>query len=105
MPTFLVIEKHTAADCPVNNEKTRKITIESASKLDELAKKHGVKSVGSWTIHLEHLRVYVCEAPSFEAFQEFLREPAISSWTNYATSEVKAALTLEETMQLIKQAK
>lgn len=105
MPTFLLIERHPAADCPVNNERTRKIAIEAASKLEELAKKYGVKFVGQWTVHSEHLSVIVWEAPSFEAFYKLGMEPAIANWSNLTTIEIKVATTLEETMQLLKQAK
>jgi hypothetical protein len=105
MPTFLLIETHTAQDCPRNNERTRTLAMEMADKLEELTKKHGVKSVGHWTVRFEHLAIRVYEAPSFEAFHEFTMEPEIMKWMKYTTTEVKMTLNFKEAMQLIKEAR
>ena len=104
-PTFLLIEKHSAQDCPRNNERTGEIAMEMADKLEELTEKHGVKLVGHWSVRFEHLTLRVYEAPSFETFQEFTMEPVIMKWMKYTTAEVKIAMNFDETMQLIQQAK
>jgi uncharacterized protein with GYD domain len=101
MVTFLGVYWHTAADCPTHNEKSRKSMAEAMSKAAELLAKHGVKMVGSWTVHSEHWTVQVYEAPSFEAMQAFLMEPEIMSLTNWQTMELKAAMTLEETWKMV----
>ena len=68
MPVFLIIGRHHAENCPMYNEKTRKVAMEYFSKEGELLKKHGIKSLGSWTAYGEHLMVTVYEAPSSNAF-------------------------------------
>jgi uncharacterized protein with GYD domain len=74
---------------------------EYMSKAAELMAKHGVKMVGSWVVHPEHLGVQVFEAPSFEAMQAFLMEPESVSLVNWSTMELKAAMTLEETWKMV----
>jgi len=101
MVTCLLVWRHTAADCPAHNEKSRKSMAEFMSKAAELDAKHGVKVVGSWVVHSEHLMVQVCEAPSFEAMQAFSMEPESMSLMNWSTMELKAAMTLEETWKMV----
>jgi len=101
MVTFLVISRHSPADCPGHNEKSRKSMVEFMSKAPELLTKHGVKMVGSWSVHSEHWTVQVFEAPSFEAMQAFSMEPENMSIVNWQTMELKAAMTLEETWKMV----
>jgi hypothetical protein len=37
-----------------------------------------------------------------EAFQKFAMEPEMLQWMNYNTTEIKVAMTLEESMKLLK---
>jgi len=46
MPIFLTISRHAPESCPIFNEKSRKMTLELADKIEALAKKNGVKLVG-----------------------------------------------------------
>ena len=101
MVTFLLVSWHTPADCPTHNETSRKSMAEYMSKAAELDAKHGVKWVGSWVVHSEHLVVDVGEAPSFEAMQAHLMEPEIMSLMNWSTMELKAAMTLEEAWKMV----
>lgn len=102
MVTFLMISRHAPADCPMNNEKVKKTYFALAEKIGELTKKHGVKDVGSWVAMPEHLIVWVFEAPTSEAFQKFLMEPDMMKWIANNTTEIKMAMTLHETMKLLK---
>jgi hypothetical protein len=101
MVISLMISRHAAADCPMNNETTRKVMLEGMAKLPELAKKHGVTILGAWTVHSEHLTVQVSEAPTYEALQALRDEPAISSMMNWYTTEWKVAEPLGATLQTI----
>ncbi len=105
MLTFLVFTRHAPADCAVHNEASRKTLIEWYRKTKELEAKHGVNMVGGWNVHSEHLTVQVFEAPNFEAFQAYSREPEVMNKLNWSTSEVKVAMTLEETSQMMRQRK
>ena len=102
MPTFLIISKHSPENCPMNNEKMKKLTLELPDKLGVLEKKHGIKRVGAWTVIPEHLLVWVYEAPTSEALQKFSMEPEMVKWMAWNTSEIKLAMSLEESNKLLK---
>jgi hypothetical protein len=102
MVIFLIISRHSAENCPLNNEKMKAMTLELPDKLIGLEKKHGVKRVGAWTVIQEHLLVWVYEAPSSEALQNFSMEPEIVRWMAWNTSEIKLAMSLEESMKLLR---
>jgi len=105
MPTFLLIHRHSPENCPMFNEKARKMTLQLANKMEELLKKHGVKMVGFWQVPMEHLLFEVYEAPSYEAFQKLGREPEILAWSAYNTVEMKSAISAEEAMKMLRQVK
>jgi hypothetical protein len=105
MPIFLLISRHSSENCPLFNEKARKVSMEYFSKLDGLLKKHGVKVLGCWNVSTEHLTFAVFEAPSFEAFQKLGMEPAVLALSAYETYEVKSALGMEEIAKMLRQAK
>jgi hypothetical protein len=99
MLTFLSIITHTAADCLVHNESVRKVTFEATSKMEELAKKHGVKIVGGWNVHPKHLQVMVYEAPNFEAMLAWSAEPEIAKMIGFYTTTIDVAEPLSDMMQ------
>ena len=105
MPKFLLISRHSPENCPMFNEKARKVFMEYVSKLDGILKKHGMKMLGNWTVPTEHLSVVVFEAPSLEAFAKCGMEPEVLALSAYETYEVKLALGMEETMKMLRQAK
>ena len=102
MPIFLIISRHTVENCPLNNEKMKKMTLELPAKLGRLEKKHKVKRIGAWTVIPEHLLIWVYEAPSSDALQEFSMEPEMVKWMAWNTSEIKLAMGFEESMKLLK---
>jgi hypothetical protein len=104
MPIFLIISRHSPENCPMNNEKMKRMTLELPEKLGGLEKKHGIERVGVWTVIPEHLLVWVYEAPSSELLQKFSMEPEIAKWMAWNTSEIKLAMSLEESMKLLKYA-
>jgi len=103
MPTFLVISKHSPENCPMFNEKARKVQMELMNKSDELMKKHGVKNLGSWAVPTEHLSFEVYEAPSLDAFGKLGMEPEILALSEFETYEIKLATSFEEAAQMLKQ--
>ncbi len=78
------------------------MTLELPAKLVGLEKKHRVKRIGAWTVVPEHLLIWVYEAPSSDALQEFSMEPEIVKWMVWNTSEIKLAMSLEESMKLLR---
>lgn len=105
MPTFLMIFRHSPENCPMFNEKTRKVLIEVTGKYEELLKKHGIKEAGSWSVPTEHLGFTVYEASSVEALQNFGMEPEILAMSAYETVEIKIAITAEEAAKMLQQAR
>ena len=45
MPTFLMISRHSPENCPINNEKMKKITLELPEKMSALEKKHAFEEL------------------------------------------------------------
>jgi len=101
MVTFLVIEGTLPQIVQLTMLEHRKVTLEAAVKLDELAKRHEVNMIGAWNVHSEHLGVQVFEAPSLEAFLAFSMEPEIVKREYYKTTGSKLATTFKETVELM----
>lgn len=72
------------------------------AKMDQLTKKHGIKMVGGWASHPEHLMVVVYEAPIMETLLKFSMKPEVMSWNGYHITETRPIMTLEESMKLLK---
>jgi hypothetical protein len=68
-------------------------------------KKHRIKSLGIWVVPAEHLTILVDEAPSLDAFQKLMKEPSWIPITAYATVGTKVAISAEEAVKMLKQAK
>ncbi len=102
MPTILIFSRHAAEDCPMNNEKMKKMSAEVTENLPELAKKHGVKITGNWGVMSEHLAIIALEAPTLDALQKLQMEPLIMKWFAANTTEIKIAMTVEESMKFLK---
>jgi len=101
MATFLIVSRHSPENCPLNNEKMKEMTLQLPEKLGDLEKKHGIKRIGAWTVIPEHLTVWVYEAPSLESLQKFSIEEDMVKWMAWNTSEIKLAMSLEETMKFL----
>jgi hypothetical protein len=102
MPTIIVFQRHSVENCPMNNEKMKKMASEIMDKIGALTKKHRIKMVGNWTVAREHLNIIVYEAQSVDAFLKFQMEPAIRKWQAQHTTEIKIAMATKEVMKLLK---
>ena len=96
MVSIILFEKHTAADCSVGNEKALKASIAVKAKLPELYNKYGIKFIGAWAIHPQHLVVYIFDAPSMEAIQRIELEPEVMNWRCFTTADYQLAAPMEE---------
>jgi hypothetical protein len=103
MVTFLVMQRHAAEVCAFHNEKSAKIMMDWLKKAGEFEAKHGVKIVAAANVIEEHLSVLVFEAPTFEAFQAYSKEPENLAMSAWATIEIKAAMTNEEVTKMMMQ--
>lgn len=86
----------------MTNEKAKKMSLELAGKLAELTNKHGIKVTGSWIVMPEHLIILAFEAPTSDTFQKLSVEPEIMRFISSNMSEIKMAMTLEESMKMLK---
>ncbi len=101
MAHFVMISRHSAESCPMNNGKTRQIALEAIAALPEAAKKFDIKVVGSWSVTPEHLVIHIFDAVNLDTILKFSMEPSLLKWWGFNTSEIKPATTLEETMKLL----
>ena len=104
MPVFMSISKHAPENCPAFSEKHRKSTLGLLDKMENLAKKHGVKMLGSWTDFPQHL-IYMVFEGSFEALQKMQMEPELMEWLSWNSMETKSVLTNDEVSAMLKKAK
>jgi hypothetical protein len=102
MPIVLVISRHTPENCPMFNEKAKKVFLDYWNKLNRRLKKYHGKMLGGYSVHAEHLGIMIFETPSLEAFQKSLMEPDVVALSQYSTYEVKLAESMEEAMKMIK---
>jgi hypothetical protein len=105
MPIQIFFLKSSPENDAMFNEKARKVMMKLISKRDGLLKKHGIKSLGMWVVPIEHLIIIVDEAPSLDAFQKLLMEREFMACFAYMTVETKVALSAEEAMKMLRQAK
>jgi Domain of unknown function (DUF3303) len=104
MALFLSIISHGAAECAAHNEYYRKATLEGMSQMEELAKKHGVKIVGAWSVHQKHFQVVVYDAPSYEVVAAFAMEPPIKKMADMYDIDMWPVMTMQEVAQMLMQA-
>jgi hypothetical protein len=102
MPAIIVFQRHSVENCPMNNEKMKKMASEIMGNIGSLTEKYGIKMVGNWTVAREHLNIIVYEAPSVDTFLKLQMEPVIMKWLAQHTTEIKIAMTTEEVMKRLK---
>ncbi len=104
MALFLSIIRHGAAECAAHNEYYRKALLEGMPQMEDLAKKHGIKIVGSWTVHPKHFQVNVYDAPNFEALMAYCMEPPMKKVLDMYDWDLWPCITREEVAQTLMQA-
>ena len=100
MPKYVVRLTHPPDQCPTANTKTRKILVEGASAIPELAAKLKIKFVaGPLILGMEHDGIAVVEADSVETVQEFILQSGLMQWNSV---RVSSARTLQEAIEEMK---
>ena len=105
MAVFFMVSRHSPENCPMFNEKARKLWLDYANESEELLKKYGGKSLGAWVVPTEHLSYWVFEVPSLDAYQKLGMEPLILELSKIETYEIKLAYSMEEVTEMLQQAK
>lgn len=103
MTVFMSISKHSPENCPAYNAKYRKTLVTLMEKMEELAKKHDVKILGSWVDHPQHTGYTIMEC-SFDALMEFSMEPEVMSQLPWSTIETKILNSIDEVLAMLKMA-
>ena len=89
MPTFAVNMKHTPDSCPMFDAELRKRFKEAIAKREDVAAKHEIKVLSACTSILEHLILFVVEAPSQPAVEDYFIEVGLASWNNIEMRQVR----------------
>ncbi len=102
MSQFLIVARHSPENCPIANERAKRVSIEAMDKLPELAKKDGVKVLNMWSDVPGHTMYQFFDAPSSEALQKLYMEPEVMRLGAFNTVEIKPILSAEDSMKLLK---
>lgn len=89
MPIFTVHMMHSVESCPLYNAETKKKLRELSSKRDEVALKHQINILTAVFSQLEHLIIYVTEAPNHKAVERYLRDIGFAFYNNIEIREVE----------------
>lgn len=89
MPVYAVHMKHPVQSCPVYNDDTRKRLKELSSNREELAIKHQINILTGVFSQLEHLIIYVVEAPNHKAVERYLRDVGFSFFNKIQIRDVE----------------
>jgi hypothetical protein len=63
--------KHSVESCPVYNDDTKKKFRELSSKREEVALEYQINVITAVFSQLEHLIIYIVEAPNHKAWKDF----------------------------------
>ncbi len=74
MPRYGILQRHSPDICPMANKTVREFAGKMFAKMDDYAKKHGVKVVSYDHLDPAHRAFMILEAPSAEAARDFLFE-------------------------------
>lgn len=94
--------KHPADLCPAYNEKYRAMTVEWYEKIEQLASKHGVKFLGSYSDHMAHIVFALYDTPSMDSLLKMFAEPEMSAPLAFCKGRVFPVYDHKTTLSMIK---
>lgn len=80
---------HSVESCPIYNEDTKKKLKELSIKRDEIASNYQIKILVAVFSQLEHLIIYVVEAPDHKAFERYLRGIGLAFYNKIEIKEME----------------
>lgn len=102
MPQYVIRLTHPPDQCPTANAKTRKMLLEGATALPQLAQKLRVKiTAGPLILGMEHEGVAVVEADSVETVQEFILQSGLMQWNAVRVSSARSMQQAVEEMSRV----
>jgi hypothetical protein len=96
MPIYAAEMTHTAVTCPVFNDEVKKKYQEGIAKREASAKTNGIRVIVGCSNVLEHWVLYVVEAPSQKAAEEYFKE---SGWAFFNNIRIREMQLIEEVQQ------
>ena len=101
MATFAVIAEHPPNLCPTSNAQTKKIMMEGAGQIPQLAEKLGINIVTLRVFGPDHIILAVVEADDIDSVRDFAFQSRLMQWNKV---NVHATYSMEEALALIDQA-
>lgn len=102
MPQYVIRLTHPPDQCPTANAKIRKMLLEGATALPQLAQKLRVKiTAGPLILGMEHEGVAVVEADSVETVQEFILQSGLMQWNAVRVSSARSMQQAVEEMSRV----
>lgn len=80
MSLYGLFGEHTVESCPLYNEKSRSTVLIISERIDEVAKRHGVRFLGMYHSALEHTFVWIADAEDAHRLQRFAIDLDIASF-------------------------
>ena len=96
---YMVIATHGPDTCAGFVEEYKQKALAAGSRMEEVAKAHGVTMKGAWTGMVAHTTFMLIDAPGGHAIQDFVEEQELQAWNTVVMYPVE---TLQEAMQKIK---
>lgn len=96
MPVFILDMKHSPEMCPMYNDKIKRKFKEQYSKMKEIAAKQEIKILINLSVALDHTSLFVLEAPSIQAMENFIMEMGIVS---FQTITIRHAIDTDEVVR------
>jgi hypothetical protein len=98
MPIFMVHMKHSVESCPVYNMDNKIMLRELSAIREEVALKHQINILTAVFSQLEHLILYVVEAPTHKAVERYIRDIGFAF---YNKIEIKEVEPMEEALKTL----
>jgi hypothetical protein len=98
MATFAVIAEHPPDLCPTSNAQTRKIMMEGAGQIPQLAEQLGVNIVTLRIFGPDHIILAVVEADDIDSVRDFALQSRLMQWN---TVKIHATYSMEEAIEVI----
>ena len=96
---YMAVGTHSPDTCAGFVEESKERALAAGSRMEEVAKAHGVTPKGAWTAMVAHTTFMLFDAPRGHAVQDVVAELELHAWNTVVMYPVE---TLQEAMQKIK---
>ena len=78
---YMIVSTHSPESCPMGNPETAKKAQSMMQRMDEVAKKYGIKVQGAWNNVPSHTAFMVVDAPNTDALGLMAIDLGTETWT------------------------